>query len=169
MPQAGDRGVLEVVLHNGGDRDIVDAFVDCAGRHNARPITDHRRDVKGLTFIPVEADFRTAEELARFSFVRVARPLPSLRLRPSLTRSITSGAVALPEAGPIDASFRAVLFDGGLVPDAVSALAPWVNYIEPSGIGPAVDTMQDHGLQTTAAFLFGRCCHRVICRDLYAV
>lgn len=154
-PEHGRRGVLEIVLHNAGDREIVDAFVEYARRHNARPITDHRRDVKGLTFIPVEADFQRAEELARFSFVRVARPLPSLRLRPTLMRSVTPGAVKLPSSGPIDRSFRAVVFDGGMPDPAVTALNRWVNYVEPAGIGPAVPSLQDHGLAVTAAFLFG--------------
>ena len=151
----GSHGILEIVLHNAGEREIVDSFVEYARRHNARPITDRRRDVKGLTFIPVEADFERAEELAQFSFVRIARPLPSLRLRPALTRTVAAGSVKLPAPAPIDPSFRAVVFDGGLPDSAVGALSPWVNYVEPSGIGTAVPSMQDHGLAVTAAFLFG--------------
>lgn len=151
----GHHGVLEVVLHNAGDREIVDAFLDYARRHNSRPIADRRRDVKGLTFIPVEADFDTAEELARFAFVRVARPLPALRLRPTLTRSVGTTPVKLPSSGPLDTSFRAVIFDGGLPDRAVTALNQWVNYVEPGGIGPAVPNLQDHGLAVTAALLFG--------------
>jgi hypothetical protein len=150
-------GVLEVVLHNAGDQKIVDAFLDYARRHNTQPIADHRRDVKGLTFIPVETDFERAEELARFSFVRVARPLPTLRLlRPvSLARSVSTEVVEMPDSGPVDGSFRALVFDGGLPNSAVSTLNRWVNYVEPAGIGPAVPIMQDHGLAVTAAFLFG--------------
>lgn len=156
LEPAGQRGILEIVLHNAGDREVVDAFLNYARRHNARPIADHRRDVKGLTFIPVEADFGSAEELARFSFVRVARPLPTLRmLRPGLARSVGKGTVKVPDADPIDSSFRAVVFDGGLENPAVTALKRWVKYFEPAGIGPAVSSMQEHGLAVTAAFLFG--------------
>ncbi len=151
----GRHGVLEVVLHNAGDPEIVEAFLEYARLRNARPIADRRRDVKGLTVIPVEADFDAAEELARFSFVRVARPLPALRLRPTLTRSVGTQGVRLPASGPLDPSFRAVVFDGGMPDRAVSALNPWVNYLEPSGIGPAVPNLQDHGLAVTAALLFG--------------
>ncbi len=153
--ERGQHGVLEIVLHNAGDREIIDAFLDYARRHNTEPIVDRRRDVKGLTFLPVEADFERAEELALFSFVRVARPLPSLRLRPTLTRSLSAGSVRLPASGPVDPTFRAVVFDGGLPNAAASALNPWVNFVEPRGIGPAVPNMQDHGLAVTSAFLFG--------------
>ena len=61
----------------------------------------------------------------------------------------------LPDSGPVDPSFRAVIFDGGLPSAASSVLHRWVDYVEPAGIGPAVPTMQDHGLAVTAALLFG--------------
>ena len=73
----GQHGVLEIVLHNAGDREIVDAFLDYARRHNARPMADRRRDVKGLTFLPVEADFDRAQELARL-FIRPSRSAPAV-------------------------------------------------------------------------------------------
>jgi hypothetical protein len=148
--------VLEVVLHNAGDEAVVDAFIEYARRHGASPIADRRRSVKGLTFVPVRTDFALAEQLARFSFVRVARPIPTLRpLRPSIVRSVRSNAVTLPTDGPYDPSFRALVFDGGLPDIAVTALTPWVTYIEPPGLGPAVRELQDHGLAVTTALLFG--------------
>jgi hypothetical protein len=147
---------MEIVLHNAGDEGVVDAFMEYARRHGAEPIPDRRRDVKGLTFVPVRTRFALAEQLARFSFVRVARPIPTLRpLRPGIVRAARNNAVRLPTDGPHDTSFRALIFDGGLPDIAVTALTPWVRYIEPQGIGPAVPELQDHGLAVTTALLFG--------------
>jgi hypothetical protein len=156
VPTDQTEGVLEVVLHNAGDEGVVEAFIEYARRHGTTPIADRRRNVKGLTFVPVRTRFALAEQLARFSFVRVARPIPTLRpLRPGIVRAVRNNAVTLPTGGPHDSSFRALVFDGGLPDIAVAALAPWVAYLEPAGIGPAVRELQDHGLAVTAALLFG--------------
>jgi hypothetical protein len=156
LPTDQTEGVLEIVLHNAGDEAVVDAFIEYARRHGASPIADRRRNVKGLTFVPVRAEFALAEQLARFSFVRVARPIPTLRpLRPRIVRTVRNNAANLPTDGPHDTSFRALVFDGGLPDIAVTALTPWVTYIEAPGIGPAVRELQDHGLAVTAALLFG--------------
>lgn len=148
-------GLLEVVLHNSGDRSIIDAFVSYAQIHHSTVITDRIRDVRGLTFIPVRAAFATAEELARFSFVRVARAMPTLRpIQVPITRSLGQ-PLKLPTEECSDSSFRAVVFDGGLPHAAINHLDKWVTLIDPAGIGNAVPGYQEHGLGVTAALLFG--------------
>ncbi len=155
-PAKDETGILEVVIHNARSRAVVDGFLEYAKKHGARPIENRRRDIRGLTFIPVESRFDQAEELARFSFLRVIRPLPTLRpLRPGLARSVAGLTVTLPSSGPLNNSFRALVFDGGLPATAVTALQPWVKYVEPPGIGAASPAMQEHGLAVTAALLFG--------------
>jgi len=151
-----ERALLEVVLHNSGADDVVLAFIQYAKAHGAEPLIERRRNVRGLTFMPVRVDPRRAEEIARFSFVRVARGMPSLRpFRPSVLRSSSGFAVTLPTNGPVDTKTRAVIFDGGLPAQAASALKPWVNLIEPIGIGKPAPAFQEHGLGVTTAFLFG--------------
>jgi hypothetical protein len=79
--------LLEVVLHNSGVDLIVLEFIKYAKAHNADPLIARRRDVQGLTFLPVRVDPKHAEDIARFSFVRVARGMPTLRpFRPSILR-----------------------------------------------------------------------------------
>jgi hypothetical protein len=154
----GDKrlGVLEVVLHNSGDARIIDAFAAYAASHGGEPLRTYRRDVRGLTFFPVRAAFNRAEEIARFSFVRVVRPMPVLRpLRPAITRTVRSG-ISLPPSGPTDPAVKAVIFDGGLPDTAKGALSRWVRYIEPAGIGKPDPALQEHGLAVTSAFLFGQ-------------
>ena len=157
IPEGKAQVVLEVVLHNAGKDRIVEAFGRYARDHcGAEPLMTRRRNVRGLTFIPVRTAPGRAEDLARFSFVRVARGMPSLRpLRPSVLRVAPAADVKLPTDGPFDASFRAVVFDGGIPRAVRSRLAPWVSLIEPSGIGAAVPEYEAHGLAVTSAVLFG--------------
>ena len=150
-------GVLEIALHNSGDQRIVEAFSAYVLKHGGEPLRKYRRDVRGLTFLPVRAPFSHAEEIARYSFVRVARPMPSLRpMVPSIARSLTTiPRVTIPQSGPVDPTVKAVVFDGGLPELSRAALSRWVRYIEPAGIGQAVPQLEEHGLAVTSALLFG--------------
>ena len=151
-------GVLEIVLHNAGDQRIVEAFAAYVLRHGGDPLHKYRRDVRGLTFFPVRTTFSRAEEIARYSFVRVARPMPALRpSSPFLVRSVPSAPRAtIPQTGPLDPTVKAVVFDGGIPTLSRAALSRWVNHIEPAGIGPAVPKLESHGLAVTSALLFGQ-------------
>lgn len=152
----GEGVMLEVVLHNSGSHDVVLSFIRYAQEHGAEPLTERRRDVQGLTFIPVRVRSDHAEELAQFSFVRVARGMPSLRpFRPSLLRGTSTFDVTLPTQPPVDGALRAAIFDGGVPPTARAALKPWVRVVEPAGIGAAVPAFEEHGLGVTTSFLFG--------------
>lgn len=158
LTDGGNReGVLEVVLHNSGDQRIVEAFATYALQHGGEPLRRYRRDIRGLTFFPVRTTFARAEEIARYSFVRVARPMPTLRpSSPFLVRSIpTSPRATIPQTGPVDPTVKAVVFDGGLPTLSRAALSRWVQYIEPVGIGAAVPELESHGLAVTSALLFG--------------
>lgn len=151
---AKDRRWLEIVLHNRGRVDVLTAFVDYAQSLQSEVDVARSRHVGGLTFVPVAADANGAEKLADFSFLRVARAMPSLRpLSPSLIRA--NATVVIPKDLAITTTCRALIFDGG-IPDGVrAALAPWVTLIEPPGVGPSVPQFEEHGLGVTSAFLFG--------------
>ena len=156
IPKDRDEAVFEIVLHNAGSERVVEAFISYARRRDADPLVARRRDIKGLTFIPVRARSVRAEEIARFSFVRVARVMPALRpMRPGMIRSVGKSKLQYPQGGPLDPSVRAAVFDGGLPNNARSVLQPWVTYIEPVGIGPPLAEYQEHGLWVTSALLFG--------------
>lgn len=148
--------VLEIVLHNSGSEDIVESFLKYARAHGGDPLVNRRRDVQGLTFIPVRAAVAKIPELAAFAFVRVARGMPSLRpFRPGIVRTKRSFSVILPSDNALDADTRAAIFDGGIPASQRRALAPWVNHIEPLGIGRPAPNLEEHGLMVTSAFLFG--------------
>ena len=154
LPTEEGESVYEFVLHNAHDPGIVEAFYSYARQHQGEPIEDKRRDVRGLTFLPVRTELASVQALAEFTFVRVARGMPALRpFQPVMLRSALGFAVNLPDVDALDASVKTVIFDGGL--PTPNPLERWVNYIEPAGIGPSVPGCLDHGLAVTSALLFG--------------
>jgi len=151
------KGIMEVVLHNSGDQRIVEAFAEFVLRRGGEPLRRYRRDIRGLTFFPIRMAYSKATEIAQFSFVRVARPMPMLRpLSPLILRGLkTSPKATIPQSGPVDPSVKAVIFDGGLPTLSRAALSRWVQYVEPANIGEPVPAMEEHGLAVTSALLFG--------------
>lgn len=159
IPENRDSVMLEVILHNADDEGVVQSFLDYASLFTAAVYTERRRDIGGLTFFPVEADPASVIEMARHSFVRVARGMPSLRpLHPGITRlnvDDSSFALNLPDGSPLSEHAEAAIFDGGIPSYALSDLAPWVTVTDPPGIGTADPAYEEHGLAVTSAFLFG--------------
>lgn len=154
IPDDQDEILLEVALHNAGHRQIVVEFASYARSFNATVMLERSRVVGGLTFVPVRVRRTFLPELAKFTFLRVARGMPSIRPVPTaLLRGQSTFPVTLPTGGPMDPSVRSVIFDGGL-PDTVD-LTKWVRKIEPAGIGASVPDLLQHGLGVTSAFLFG--------------
>lgn len=146
--------LYEVVIHNSHDRDIVRRFLSYARLLQAEPLEEWRRDVGGLTFLPVRATPPLIRAIAEFSFVRVARVMPRLRVfRPDIVRLTTASILQLPDEPAVDVTSRVVVFDGGLPDDA--DLSSWVTLIEPNGIGAPDPDLQEHGLAVTSALLFG--------------
>jgi hypothetical protein len=146
---------LEVVLHNNSNINVLSVFSRYANELGARVDINRSRRVSGLTFVPVSATGPVSQQIARFSFLRVARSMPTLRpMRPPLLRAAKQRAV-LPTEDAISSDFRVLIFDGGIPPSALPSLSRWVNLILPTGIGPSIPDLESHGLAVTSAFLFG--------------
>lgn len=153
IPEDRDQALFEVVVHDASPS-VLEAFAAYAKKHGGEALMGRRRDVRGLSFIPVRAATNKVEEIARFSFVRVLRGMPTLRpFRPGVLRSRTGFAVQLPTDGAVSPTVRAVIFDGGIPADV--DLSRWVTQVEPAGIGAAVPDYAAHGLAVTTALLFG--------------
>ena len=159
VPTNRDSVMLEIVLHNAGDEGVIRSFMEYASLVHAEVYAEKRRDVGGLTFFPVEVNPSSVLEVARHSFVRVARGMPSLRpLHPGLTRNnVDDGSfpIVLPAERPLSEDTEAAIFDGGIPDHAIPQLASWVSVTEPPGIGPPDPVCEVHGLAVTSAFLFG--------------
>ncbi|WP_151825223.1 S8 family peptidase [Acinetobacter bereziniae] len=145
---------FEIVLHNDDDKEIIESFLDYAMGIGGDVQLKRIRTVDGLTFVPITVDsINKVNEISDFSFVRLARSMPSLR--PLMIRGVDlhDSALILPANQITDQTIKTVIFDGGLANP--SELSNWVNYIEPIGIGKPTTGYLNHGLAVTGAYLFG--------------
>ncbi len=156
IPKEKDELLLEVIIHNAKDEDIIAQFIEYVSKMNAIVMLDKRRDIEGLTFIPVRAKASLIEDIAKYSFVRVCRGMPALRpIYSNITRNIVNDNLQLPSESAIVSDIKAVTFDCGISNSILPKLSKWVTLIEPTGIGPAVHEYEEHGLAVTSALLFG--------------
>ncbi|MBU8920302.1 MAG: S8 family peptidase, partial [Bacteroidales bacterium] len=147
---------LEVVLHASRNTPyIIDSFRAYLQMLGISGDIDRRLYAGRLCFIPVHASQDKIEDLAKFSFLRVARIMPKLRhLSPVRSYSAPSPApVVLPSEPPLNLDVRAAIFDGGL-PD-MPYLSPWVTALNADGVGEAHVECLTHGCWVTSALLFG--------------
>jgi hypothetical protein len=108
-----------------------------------------------LTFLPLLGSVSALRTLSEFSFLRVARPMPALRMaHPNIVRKTFAGrAPALPIEPAIDLSHRVAIFDGGL---GTTDLTEWVReYTYEETAGTHAQLLL-HGNEVTSTFLFGR-------------
>lgn len=152
--------LLEVVLHaqpGRHDSFILDGFEAYLQTLDIEPDLDKRRFfAEGLCFLPLRVPREAAQEVVKYSFLRVAREMPRLRqFRPvaRATPGFSSFACHLPKDGAVDPDIRVAVFDGGVKSDA--KLDPWVARKKTKNLGEAVPEFQNHGTAVTSALLFG--------------
>lgn len=147
---------FEIALHAGpNEDDIVIGFQRYAMQLGADVDLKRRIRVGGLTFVPVAATSSQLLALSQFTFLRVARPMPALRIAvPNMVRqTINTIPFALPVGGPLHPSERVAIFDGGLGTADLSAWATEHTFPETSDTSGA---LLMHGSEVTSTFLFGR-------------
>lgn len=139
------------------DEDLViqSAFVEFAADLGAEVEVDLNFTAGNLWFVPVKATAKQVKELARFAFVRVVRPMPTLR---SVRREARAGSARLtcelPSDDPLSEEPRVAILDGGL-PDA-HPIRRWVrSYRLMDDQQASVAEGMAHGLAVSSAFLFG--------------
>jgi hypothetical protein len=152
-----DAPLLEVVLH-APSAYVIEGFRDYMRTLDIRLNLDRRFQIDGLCFLAARVPKDLHIEMAKFSFLRVAREMPRLReLRPATpVRSFSIGGFScdLPKKGPISPELRVAVFDGG-VPQDIN-LKTWVSRrVTPKLAAPDPDS-QAHGLGVTSAVLFGQ-------------
>jgi len=155
-----EQPLFEMVLHASGLQEsqfIIAGFAKYLKRLGVKADLEKRIHVDGLCFLPIRTTQEKASQLAEFSFLRVAREMPKLRVVEK-TLDVDSTSANLPLLGlsdgsVLDPNVRVAIFDGGL--PANSVLAPWATAKEPKGIGKAVSDYLAHGQHVTSALLFG--------------
>src|SRR5262249_34592382 len=159
VSELGEELLLEVVLHASETPEadyILSGFGEYVRSLGATPDFDRRLYAGGLCFLPVEAPLGVVRQLARFAFLRLARPMPKLRSVAPIERALPEPSVqpsALPTEPPVDPDLRVAVFDGGLDPG--SMLRPWANPHDTPGVGNVLPVLADHGHAVTSALLFG--------------
>lgn len=152
-----DAPLLEVVLHASADY-VIEGFRDYMRTLDIRINLDRRFQVDGLCFLAARVPRDRHVEMAKYSFLRVARQMPKLRqLRPATpvrSFNVSGFPLSLPKKGPINADLRVAIFDGG-IPSGTN-LDRWVNRKKASKIEAADPDSQGHGLGVTSAVLFGQ-------------
>ncbi|RYH59289.1 MAG: S8 family peptidase, partial [Alcaligenaceae bacterium] len=154
----GDESVhaFEVALHAGAqEEDIVIAFHRFAMSFGAEVDLKRRIRVGGLTFLPVMATSEQIGLLSEFTFLRVVRVMPAIRVAvPNMVRqTIANSSFALPTQGPIHPTDRIAVFDGGLGTTDLSMWATEFVYPETS---ETAGKLLMHGSEVTSTLLFGR-------------
>lgn len=154
MRSDAEEPLLEVVLHRSDPR-ILEGFRAYMKSLGVSVDLSERIEVQGMCFLPVRVPRSRLDEMAKFSFLRVAREMPRLReLRPSgsaLPSEIFE--VNVTHAEPINKDIRVAIFDGG-VPDGILP-STLVSRKKAPGVGVPVPNSQIHGLGVTSALLFG--------------
>ena len=150
--------LFEVVLHATEFREdnyILEAFEAYLEDLDLTADLGNRLYAGGLCFMRLEAPRTKIGEVAEFSFLRVAREMPKLRVMRPIVRAQGNVApiASLPSESAIDPSVRVAVFDGGL-PD-VTPLAHWVRSFDAPGAGAAKADHLWHGQAVTSALLFG--------------
>ena len=158
LPDGDEPLAVEVVLHASEaprDRFIVAGFKAYLEELDLDPAFRHVFFAGGLCFVPIRATRVQAHEIARFSFLRVLRPMPRLRPVSPIMRgvSLASRAVKLPRQNAIDPNLRVAVFDGGL--RSSSPLTQWADSLDTPGLGPSHPGLAEHGETVTSALLFG--------------
>lgn len=156
LPVDDVRHSFEVALHAGpNEDDIVIGFQRFAMQLGANVDLMRKIRVGGLTFLPVHATSSQLLELSQYTFLRVARAMPALRIAvPNMVRqTINTVPFALPNGAPLHPTERVAIFDGGLGTADLSAWATEYTFPETSDTSGA---LLMHGSEVTSTFLFGR-------------
>ncbi|EKC7925669.1 S8 family peptidase, partial [Escherichia coli] len=153
-----DSSYFEVGVHllPDNEQDLVQQqFVQFASNLNIKVHTSLAFTAGTLWFVPIQADRITISKLAKFTFVRVIRPVPRLRgIRPIQRNYGPLAQCKLPAEGPVSSEIKVAILDGGLPSE--HAISPWLKSYrvlddhaedDPDGL--------EHGLAVSSAFLFG--------------
>ncbi|WP_323816505.1 S8 family peptidase [Cellvibrio sp. NN19] len=149
---------FEVGIHlisDENNRFIQRSFIAYAQQLELNVFADLSFIAGSLWFIPVEGNNKKIQELAKFSLVRVIRPMPKLRaLRPMQRTGNISINCTLPTEQPLSSEPKVAILDGGLPEN--HSIGPWLRSYRLLDEDAEDDLGGvEHGLGVTSAFLFG--------------
>ncbi len=158
-----DLALFESVLHPRLDRagaarlpagdDVFQKWERYVRSLGGRILRRYRRNLAGLTFVPVRLPVEAARDAARFNPLRAIRPMPAMRPLPTLLRAGRARIAPPADVRPLSGLSVAV-FDGG-VDDASPIFQPAVvnDDLTTEPLHPA---LARHGSGVVGAVLYGR-------------
>ncbi|RJP19434.1 MAG: peptidase S8 and S53, subtilisin, kexin, sedolisin [Candidatus Abyssobacteria bacterium SURF_5] len=159
IPQTTDYPVLEIILHadeKPSSDYIIEGFRRFLREMSIKVNIDKRLYVGGLCFLPLKAPRKLLNEIAEFSFLRVARGMPKLR-PPQIVRAIKPKLSlhpnAVPTDPPVDPALRVAVFDGGMGKNEI--MNQYVSGWKGRNMGKPIADYEEHGHMVTGALLFG--------------
>lgn len=156
MPDDEVEHSFEIAMHAGpSEDDIVIAFQRLARSIGATVDLSRRIRAGGLTFLPVTATAAQVKALLAFTFLRVARVMPSLRMSEPIATRQTMEKIpfSMPKVPALNSKDRVAIFDGGL---GTNDLASWTTEHVYEETSTTVGALLMHGSEVTSTFLFGR-------------
>jgi peptidase S8 and S53, subtilisin, kexin, sedolisin len=147
---------FELVIHSGvfGDEYILNGLNDLAASRNIELKLDKRIYTAGLCFVPACGDTGCVDKIEKYSFLRVARPIPKIRNIIPLYRSNSfSEQIDVNITECLQENERKVaVFDAGcFIPNKLKGWVKsfvWKNTI-------LTDEGKNHGSEVNSALLFG--------------
>ncbi|OAE10006.1 S8 family peptidase [Pantoea sp. OXWO6B1] len=146
---------LEVALHTpDSNKDVLDSFIKYALSCGAKIDRHKIIKVNDLTFMPISANLAEAKNIADFSFLRVVRDLPGLRINnPVFTRTVVEDfEFELPLEKAINDNIKVAIFDGGIGNTDFDKWVKEYTFGEPSKTS---GKLLSHGQDVTSTVLFG--------------
>jgi len=143
------------LLDNSDSADIQTAFISYANSLDVKVYHELVFRAGNLVFCPAEGLFTNIKKLAKFTFIRVIRQMPTLRNLPLSVR-MPRGLIKcpLPQIPPMTQDIRVAIMDGGL--PAEHPIMPWLtSYRKMDETAEDDPSYNKHGLGVTSAFLFG--------------
>lgn len=149
---------LETVLHVNDENYILTGYEKYLNSLDVEIDLNRRFHTRGLCFIPARSPLDSIKEIEKFSFLRVTRQMPNIRMfKPILreTRSKSFFECKLPDETAVDPSLEVFAFDGGIPSSVRNTFNKWMKAKVGKGIGKAIPDYQEHGLGVCSALLFG--------------
>lgn len=151
---------LEIVLHTtlGDDvrnLDIVEKFQRWCTFVGSDLVVRHQQEIGGLAFLGLIVNANQLDRLVQFSFLRLARRMPSLTMRDlnGSTSEHVGVKVAIPHEYALSEGLRIAVLDGGL--EEAHPFGDLVVARDVPGIGSSSAAAIAHGTRVTSAALFG--------------
>lgn len=151
-------GAFEIGLHvptGVSTRQLRSHFAAYAVQCGFKVSGEFEFETGGLVFLAAEGDQGELENLAKFTLMRVVRPMPKIRAARPMTRSLPiSIGFTMPSGEPLSREPKVAILDGGL-PKAHALGNSLRRYFLADEKAGDVPEFLEHGLSVTSAVLFG--------------